>query len=133
MYWLERCLSEHCCQRLINTPLLSPWLSQRAARLLDVSSFDDSEDVRVVETASMAPMPQYLAVSHVWGPSGIPKHTKLLTSNFEQLLTRIPYGNLAASFRDAVKVTRMLGFRYVWIDALYDNRFFYPYPARLIP
>jgi hypothetical protein len=132
-YWLDRCLSEHCCQRFVNTPLQSPWLSQRPARLLDLSSFDGSEDVRVVETVSMTQMPQYFAVSHVWGPSGIPKRTKLLTSNVEQLLARMPYDNLSASFRDAVKVTRLLGFRYIWIDALYANRFLHPDLAKLTP
>jgi hypothetical protein len=67
----------------------------------------------------MPQMPQYIAVSHVWGPSGIPDHTKLLTSNIEQLLDRMAYTSLAANFRDAVKITRLLGFRYIWIDALY--------------
>jgi hypothetical protein len=70
-HWLERCLSEHCCQRFVNTPLLSPWLSQRPARLIDASSFDGSEDVCAVETVSIAQMPQYLSLSLFWFNLGI--------------------------------------------------------------
>lgn len=58
---------------------------------------------------------RYTTVSHRWGQSNMPK---LLRSNTEELQIRISSHFLTPTFRDAILVTRQLGFDYVWIDAL---------------
>ncbi|OAL45929.1 HET-domain-containing protein, partial [Pyrenochaeta sp. DS3sAY3a] len=117
--WLDHCVENHHCQHLTKTPVMQvPWFHQLPARILDVSCFDDSEDVRLAETAFLDPKLPYIALSHVWGPNGIPDHTKLLKSNITQFHKRIPYSCLAKNFQDAINITRQLKLRYIWIDAI---------------
>ena len=62
---------------------------------------------------------QYIALSYVWGPSQY--HTaKLPSSNLsrfaiERALTSMP---MPQTIKDAIELTRLLGFRYLWVDAL---------------
>ena len=58
---------------------------------------------------------RYLALSHCWGK------IKIITTEKESFETRkegIDPDTLSKTFRDAVEVTRTLGFRYLWIDSL---------------
>ncbi|KAF4971869.1 hypothetical protein FZEAL_9726 [Fusarium zealandicum] len=57
----------------------------------------------------------YLALSHCWGGDISVKTT---TDNIGSFTTRLPYEKLPATFKDAVSVTRRLGFDYLWVDAL---------------
>ena len=61
----------------------------------------------------------YVALSHRWGLKGSQKMPLRTTrKNFKQYCNNISYQCLPSTFRDAVTVTRMLGIRYLWIDAL---------------
>ena len=110
-------MTKHCCQSFIQSPQSHLGLQERPSRLINVASPYDSGDVWLVETTTMARMPEYLALSHVWGPHGIPDHSKLLMSNFQQWQQSISLRELSANFRDAILLTRKLGFGYIWIDA----------------
>lgn len=83
-------------------------------RVIDVGIDDNS--IRLVETArgpkNGAP---YIVLSHTWGMTDF---LKLRTSNIVDLTTSIAYTALPASFQDAVRITRALGVKYLWIDAL---------------
>ncbi|KAE8452259.1 hypothetical protein EG329_000959 [Mollisiaceae sp. DMI_Dod_QoI] len=57
----------------------------------------------------------YIALSHVWGAQ---IHNKLEMKLLEKWREGIDVRLLPRSFRDAITVTRKLGFRYIWIDAL---------------
>ncbi|KAF2264851.1 HET-domain-containing protein, partial [Lojkania enalia] len=58
----------------------------------------------------------YAALSHCWGPeSNIMKAT---TNNLKDLHMEIDESALSKSFRDAIKTTRILHIKYLWIDAL---------------
>jgi hypothetical protein len=57
----------------------------------------------------------YLTLSHCWGGQLM---MKLLSSNVRAYEKAIQEQTLPATFRDAITVTRQLGFRYLWIDAL---------------
>lgn len=57
----------------------------------------------------------YIALSHCWGTYQI---IRTVTNNYTQHQQGIPLGSLTNTFRDAVKVTRMLGVKYLWIDSL---------------
>lgn len=61
----------------------------------------------------------YFALSHCWGPPD-PNIRKLVTtrSNLKQHCVEIPLDSLPKTFYDAVKVTRSLGIRFLWIDSL---------------
>ena len=58
----------------------------------------------------------YVALSHNWGKRSVSAVTT--TENLAQMEQCIPYKELPRSFQDAVDITRSLGVRYLWIDAL---------------
>jgi len=60
-----------------------------------------------------------VALSHPWG-SG--PHFYTDESNIDQHKAAIEMHVLPATFQDAVRVTRELGLRYVWIDAIFIVR-----------
>jgi len=60
-----------------------------------------------------------VTLSHCWGPKGVP--FKLQKANESTLSERIPIDKLSLTFKDAIRFTRrlrILGVRYIWIDAL---------------
>ena len=57
----------------------------------------------------------YAALSHCWGSS---KPMITDSTTFKANLEGIPYANLPKTFQHAVRVTRQLGLRYLWIDSL---------------
>lgn len=79
----------------------------------------NSNGVRIVSTNSLSPDTEYLTLSHRWGsPPGIllSEDTRfLLTEDISSRLLRCPE---ATVFQHAIHVTRCLGFRYIWVDAL---------------
>lgn len=58
---------------------------------------------------------RYIALSHPWGPS---PHFCTFTHNLEEHKRRLELETLPATFKDAVKITRDLGIRYLWIDSI---------------
>lgn len=59
---------------------------------------------------------EYFALSHCWGGS-LPLRTT--TVNFHDHLKAIAWDALPATFRDAMDVTRSMGYQFLWIDCLY--------------
>jgi len=60
---------------------------------------------------------RYLALSHMWGDSNV-KHLKLLTSNIAESQKAIPLDKLSSIYREAIRVTLALGYKYLWVDSL---------------
>lgn len=58
---------------------------------------------------------EYLTLSYVWGGDQIHKTTTANLSSYEQ---GIAASLLHSTIRDAIYVTHMLGFRWLWIDSL---------------
>lgn len=92
-------------------------------RLIDVRVFcgDHSHDiecghnVRLVENLPVCP--KYMTLSHCWGKK---LDTNAITTrgNLPSRMKEINLGDLPANFWDAISITRRLGIRYLWIDAL---------------
>lgn len=87
-------------------------------RLIDVSPGGEEMDldVRLLPNASVPPGSRYAALSYCWGdyePDCITNSTTVSTN-----MARIPWITLPNTFRDAVKVTRCLGLKYLWIDSI---------------
>ncbi|KAI0884128.1 HET-domain-containing protein [Annulohypoxylon maeteangense] len=81
-------------------------------RVLDLGE-DPTPQIRLLETHDLkAP---YATLSHCWG-GAIPSIT--LTTNAASRTTSLPLSSLPQNFKDAITVTRALGLRYLWIDAL---------------
>ncbi len=57
----------------------------------------------------------YLTLSHRWGES---HQMRLTRSSLEEFRACIPFRALPDAYKDAVTLSRQLGYRYLWIDAL---------------
>jgi hypothetical protein len=66
---------------------------------------------------SSSRVPEYIALSHCWGGDVV---GKLTTKNYAALRRRIFEGpdSLPQTFIDAIKITREMGLRHLWIDSL---------------
>jgi hypothetical protein len=58
---------------------------------------------------------RYLTLSHCWGGKTF---TTLRRKNLEAFRDAIPIDELSKTFRDAITVTRNLGYRCLWIDSI---------------
>ena len=81
-------------------------------RLVDIGDGDDA----TVKLTSATKDHRYLALSHCWGRGKKPISTT--KANEASMRVSIAWAALPQSFRDAIRVTRWLGARYIWIDSL---------------
>jgi Heterokaryon incompatibility protein (HET) len=82
-----------------------------------VQAFQHSKDIRLVSLDENNVAVNYVALSHCWGPSSkLPLTTR--ANNLGQRSQRISFFDLSLTFKDAVKLMRDLGQRYLWIDSL---------------
>ncbi|KAJ4186394.1 hypothetical protein NW755_007689 [Fusarium falciforme] len=104
---LKECLGNHSlCE---NAP--DGFLPSRLVEVLETS-------VRVVDTHDLDPVQtKYLALSHCWGPPETIT-AQLNNETYEEYTKEIPAAALPKTFKDAIAVTRKLGYRYIWIDSL---------------
>lgn len=84
-------------------------------RLLDLQPNQPNVQLRLRTTHKDPPETAYMTVSHCWGTVEV---LKLSRSNFEYLEAGFKLTELPRSFREAIQITRELGIRYLWIDAL---------------
>ncbi|KAH0827638.1 hypothetical protein AYO21_07825 [Fonsecaea monophora] len=111
---LRTCVREHWrCK---------PSLGYIPKRLVDVG-IEGTETVKVVDDArsSVCKGTPYAALSYCWGPQSETKGAILTMTahNLKEMSEGIPVDRkLPAVFWDAIKTTRSLGIRYLWIDAL---------------
>jgi Heterokaryon incompatibility protein (HET) len=105
--WIQDCLSNHNnCPGIYRSP--------PPARVIDVGDNADAGP-RIYECQKGEHQP-YAALSYCWGEK---ERLVLSTSNiYEWCLHGLPYPSLPRTIRDAIVITRKLGLRFVWIDAL---------------
>jgi hypothetical protein len=105
--WLKSCTVSHtsCREQILELKLPS--------RLIDVGK--EEGQARLCLGTDLPAGIQYLTLSHCWGQK---KFTTLLRENMEMFYAEIPNSVLSKTFKDAMKATRELGFRYIWIDSL---------------
>jgi hypothetical protein len=103
--WVEDCTGKHGSCEATGGNRYTP------TRLIDLSS--GAETLRLIE--SCGNLAGYVALSHCWGGS-LPLTTTPI--NYHAHLEAIPFGDMPATFQDAVKVARAIGYQYLWIDCL---------------
>ncbi len=104
--WLQICHETHpeCSQ---NTKVALP------TRVLEVNKMNSKQiQLRMTHANETG---AYIALSHCWGGKIDMKTT---SENINARLESISFANLPKTFQDAVTVTRELGVKYLWIDAL---------------
>lgn len=104
--WLSDCASSHeQCRK--------PAASQLPTRVVDVSAEGSSDKPRLLETQGMRG--EYLTLSYCWGKGPV----GLLTSqNIAAYYEQVDIAEMSRTLRDAIDLTKRLGFRFLWIDAL---------------
>jgi hypothetical protein len=58
---------------------------------------------------------EWVALSHRWGDAEVPRTTK---ANLEQYLAELPLDRFSQTFKDAIWITKELGFDFLWVDSL---------------
>ncbi|KAL9622200.1 MAG: hypothetical protein Q9160_003383 [Pyrenula sp. 1 TL-2023] len=102
--WLRRCSESHGeCVGQKHTVL--------PTRLVSVSD----NVVRLVLTQGWDTKLRYSTLSHRWGDT---EFLKLTTANLDPFLAEVPADLLPKIFSEAIKITRRLGLKHIWIDSL---------------
>jgi len=102
--WINQCTEHATCSPL--SPVALP------KRVIEIP-IDPLAPPRLRVTNGA--MGGYVILSHCWGAKGLVKLTNSLLPRYQE---GIRLELLPNSFRDAIEITRRLGFRYLWIDAL---------------
>lgn len=109
--WLQQqvdeCLKGHRLRCLFNQVFAIP------TRVIDVGPADGSQQPRLHVTEGE--LGQWIALSHCCGSEA---HFVTDSLNYQDRGGLIAMETMPPTFRDAVTVTRMLGFRFLWIDSL---------------
>lgn len=107
--WLDVCRSSHSACNVLHSGY-SP------LRLLDLHDTSDDGTVRLVDRESANLTRRFFAaLSYCWGQTGNVTTTKAV---LDQHKTELMVSEMPATIQDAIRVTRGLGLRYLWIDAL---------------
>jgi hypothetical protein len=113
--WLSDCLEQHkwCRTTTVQGPVFSPY------RLIHISTSNTCLSV------DHLPHTAYLALSYCWGAATIFSTTK---ENLEDHMKSIAWEKLPNTFQQAIELTQILGYEYIWIDSLciiqHDNQDF---------
>jgi hypothetical protein len=102
--WIYSCNTDHQCV---------PRSNFLPTRLLDLGQNPNSQLIQLV--ASQGITGPYVALSHCWGKSHRITNT---TKTIETLRSGIPLSALPLTFKDAVRFTKSLSIRFLWIDSL---------------
>ncbi|KAJ3466574.1 hypothetical protein MRS44_004138 [Fusarium solani] len=105
--WLDDCVGE-CHERC-----LPPEKSQLPTRVLDVES--SLGPIVRLQDQTAGRFERYAVLSYCWGG---PQPLTATKSNIQTLISGVEIDRLPQTLKDAVYVTRRLGIRYLWIDAL---------------
>ncbi|ATZ56480.1 hypothetical protein BCIN_13g03180 [Botrytis cinerea B05.10] len=117
--WVNKCALNSECSRI--SEFFHSFFVP--SRLLDIGSRDSNDNfIKLIDTETSdllydAPFLRYICLSYCWGKDG--KLLRTTTENMKQYKERISIdSSMPLVFRDAISVTRKLGIRYLWIDAL---------------
>ncbi|KAG4436101.1 hypothetical protein IFR05_008421 [Cadophora sp. M221] len=90
-----------------------PGISTLPSRVIDIGQEEKSlVRLHVTQTHEKA---EYLALSYIWGG---PQEIATTIATLPEWKHGIPVDTLPLTLQDAITVTRQLGFRYLWVDAL---------------
>ncbi|RYP41184.1 hypothetical protein DL767_001188 [Monosporascus sp. MG133] len=91
-----------------------------AARFLDLEPGDGQTSIRLIysqQLENVSPSMRYVALSHCWGAS-TKAPFRTTKANHDDNLKGIPLTALPRTFRDAIRVVKAIGVRFMWIDSL---------------
>ncbi|KAK6451732.1 hypothetical protein FP744_10007983 [Trichoderma asperellum] len=104
--WLDECQTTHLACLVNKVPELP-------TRVVDIGPPDAAFAPRV--HISHGAQANYIALSHCWGGR---IETILTTKTYHDYQKELPISDIAHNFKDAFRIAKGLGIRYVWIDSL---------------
>ena len=107
--WLRDCEKNHT--------VCHPTKTRLPSRILDLDGLDDLNKIRLLETRDTESYESYVTLSYCWG-SDPSFHVRTTHATMSEHLDSIDVESLPQTYKDAIKVTRHLGIRYLWIDSL---------------
>ncbi|KAK4445673.1 heterokaryon incompatibility protein-domain-containing protein [Podospora aff. communis PSN243] len=111
--WIQKCSSCHTSCKPPPGDAFTP------TRLVYVGQDDNSHAgprlVEMLDRPATHAAVQYLALSHCWGGDVNPKLTK---QTYDAMKRSIDVKQLPKNLGDAIRLTRALGYQYIWIDSL---------------
>lgn len=110
--WLHVCRSDHveCVDTGSSEKNVLP------TRLIDVGSQAEEAMPRLHVSDQDTRGIEYAALSYAWGDHA--NFAKTTASNLNGMRTQLPWNRLSKTIQDAIIVTRGLGLKYLWVDAL---------------
>ncbi|EHK43235.1 hypothetical protein TRIATDRAFT_179156, partial [Trichoderma atroviride IMI 206040] len=109
--WVDDCVKTHNGCREVQQ---LGFESCTPTRLIDVGTTHENT-VKLVDSGGLS-KPRYLIFSYCWGASN--DRSKTTRANIEQRRESILIAALPESIRDAIAVTKLMGVRYLWVDAI---------------
>ena len=104
--WLDQCDQHGDCPRVQSEAKLP-------TRAIEVAPADSPSVPRLQSTTGMKG--SYIALSYCWGSH---QSYVLTTKNLEPLMRELEVTELPQTISDAIQVTKALGLKYLWVDAL---------------
>ncbi|KAI8680665.1 hypothetical protein LRP88_04550 [Fusarium phalaenopsidis] len=108
-YWISECAQHPACAP-------PSFYTRLPTRLLDIPA-GDGGCIKLYETHEEE-KDMYIALSHCWGPKGLPDEAKTTNATRDYRKRGIRIEVLPKSFQDAITICHALGVRYLWIDSL---------------
>jgi hypothetical protein len=109
--WINTCLQEHTACRDFQANTVDQ--TERPTRVLEIVS----EQLVRLKCDMATSEYNYLALSHMWGKNQ-KYQIRLVQSKLQDFQANIPWDQLSDIYREAIRITRELGYRYLWIDSL---------------
>jgi hypothetical protein len=113
-WWLARCLGEHksCLGAREQVDA-----THHPTRLLYTGTAPEYKDAKLIinNHHDNTNVREYFALSYCWGKKDFPRLTQSTMSLFQE---EINPESLPATLGQAIQITRLLGYSYLWIDAL---------------
>lgn len=88
----------------------------RPSRIVDLGDDPNAQLLTVANTENLL-IPAYICLSYSWGGPQRLRFESQRSQNWTFVTNK-----LAATFRDAYRIARQLGYRYIWIEALCINQ-----------
>ncbi|KAI1068956.1 hypothetical protein LB507_006175 [Fusarium sp. FIESC RH6] len=111
--WIQNCRQTHqnCASyHAKRVPKVLP------TRLVDVGTDAPDQPPKLFVPLHHLRSLEYIALSYAWGSQG--NFIKTTSSNLEAMTQYLPWTQLPKTIQEAIVVTRRLGIRYLWVDAL---------------
>lgn len=117
--WLDDCDDQHfkpTCRPTRSSSMTGDLSWKMPTRLIDVGHVgDNTVRLRATQPEDTG---NWVALSYRWGPEPPNGYFSTTRENLEENMNGLEFAKLPLTFQDAIRVTRALGQRFLWIDSM---------------